>query len=134
MVDSHCMLTNYRRNFFIALIVIVFLLATDTSAEQGARRFFLTSFGLDVGGDVSIVGLLDTLRMTASGQINSLSRYVISEAEGATGIVYMIWYSAKLVISVLQTIASNLYLFYAVLTALIYFMLTSRLFKNHYDY
>lgn len=134
MIDSGYMFTNYRRNFFIALAIIIFLLATDTSVEQSARQFFLTTFGLDVGGDMSVVGTLDALRTSVLHQLNDLFNYILLQSTNSTGIIYMFWYVVRFLVSVLQTIASNLYLFYVALAALVYFVLTSRLFKNHYDY
>lgn len=128
------MLTNYRRNFFIALLIIIFLLATDTSAEQSARQFFLTTFGLDVGGEMGLLGTLDAVRMGALHQFDALFNYTLIQSAGATGMMYMFWYMVKLVVSLLQTIAGNLYLFYVALAVLIYFILTSRLFRNRYDY
>lgn len=134
MVDSFYMFTNHRRNFFIALILIVFLLTTDTSIEQSAREFILTTFGLDVSGDMGVVGILDALRMGVLHQLNDLFNYILSQSTDSVGVVYMFWYIVRFLISILQTIASNLYLFYAALATLVYFVLASRLLKNHYDY
>lgn len=128
------MFTNYRRNFLIALLIIILLLATDTSAEQSARQFFLTTFGLDVGGEMSVLSMLDAVRMGTLHQFNSLFNYSLIQSAGATGVVYMFWYVVKFIASLLQMIAGNVYLFYVALAVLVYFVLTSRLFRNRYDY
>jgi hypothetical protein len=128
------MFRNYRRNFFIALMVIVFLLVTDTSVEQSARQMFLSTFGLDIGGNVGLFGTLDSFRLTALQLFNNLYASVTLSLQASTGFMYMLWYALRLGLSLLQVVAANFYLFYLAVAVLVYFILTSRLFKNSYDY
>lgn len=115
-------------------MVIVFLLVTDTSVEQSARQMFLSTFGLDIGGNVGLFGTLDSFRLTALQLFNNLYASVTLSLQASTGFMYMLWYALRLGLSLLQVVAANFYLFYLAVAVLVYFILTSRLFKNSYDY
>lgn len=128
------MFSNFRRNFYIVLVLFLILLFTDTGLENSARLWFLNTFGLDAGGAISVTDYLTTFQHFISGIVNNLSSEVTQNSLGTTGIMSVVWMILGWVMSLLKIIVTNTLFFFVAIIVLVYFILTSRLFRNKYDY
>lgn len=133
------MFSNYKRNFFISLVIILFLIITDSSLERTLQQSIYSLLGINaeagvLGSQTSLVGWLDSLRLLSYGWVLDLENYLSSSLASTTGIMSTVYSILGIVIYLLKLLVGNLYAFYAFLAVGVYLLLTSRLFRNHYNY
>lgn len=112
---------------------------TDSSLERTLQQSIYGLLGINaeagvLGSQTSLVGWLDSLRLLSYGWVLDLENYLSSSSADATGIMSTVYSILSIVVYLLKLLVGNLYAFYAFLAVGVYLLLTSRLFRNHYNY
>lgn len=129
---------DYKRFSFILLLLIVFLIATDTSLEKQARKSSLSFFNivLDESSTVSetapssVLDTLETGRMSAYNYLNKQDDKMDLNSRTTSGVLSIAYLIAYYVILFLKFICNYVITFYPFIIFLLYAFLTSRIFRR----
>ncbi len=133
---------NYKRLTFIFILISFLLVITDTTVEKQVRKSLLSLANIvveestDVGNTApaSFLDSMETGRVAFANFLDTQGNNAIFKSKEKTGVLSIIFSFLSYLAQFLEFICSYVITFYPMLILLLYFFLTSRLFRRNDPY
>ncbi len=133
---------NSRQITLLLFILLGFFVLTDTGFEKSLKTRLWSFWGTTVSESSEIGSTAPTSVMDAieSGRISfvdfvaSQNGSILEKLKTTQGPISVALYILSIVLQLIRFLSSFVIIFYPIVLIILYFIFTSRLFKNKYDY
>jgi hypothetical protein len=133
---------NSRQITFLLFVLLGFFVLTDSSFEKSLKTKLWSFWGTTVSESTeigstapsSIVEAIESGRISFVDFVASQNGNVLEKIKTSKGPMGIALYILSIILQLIKFLASFVIIFYPIILIMFYFLFTSSLFRNKYDY